>query len=212
MAKESSSGNSSSSKSLMWMMIGLFAGLAFLLGAGLFVANRVIRSMGLSAASAKDTVRTAGGSFRLEKETEVGPGLPIYPRSSLILPDENAAADAIKQARNGVETSTYHTTDSREFVDKWYQEHLSPEFARRDSTDKPVPAVFKDANVSENDVAFLAEREHMVRIVTLTLDSGGTKISLIRFNNSSATPDQSPAAPAEQSAPQSPGATVAPTQ
>jgi len=123
MGKGSVSGNSSSSKSLMWMMIGLFAGLAVLLGSALFFASRAVRSMGLSAASAKDTMRTPGGSFRLEKETEVGPGLPLYPRSALVVPDDDTAATSIKEAQNGIETSIYHTTDTRDFVDSWYAKH-----------------------------------------------------------------------------------------
>ena len=193
MAEGSTSGNSSSSKSLMWMMIGLFTGLAVLLAGGLFLASRVVRSMGLSAASAKDTVRTPGGSFRLEKETEVGPGLPVYPRSSLVVPDDEAAAAAIKQAQNGIQTSTYHTTDTRDFVDEWYSKHLSPEFTRRDAGQKPVPAIFDDARVSDSDIAFMAEREQMIRIVALSTDSGGTKISLIRFSKSSPSAAQGPA-------------------
>jgi hypothetical protein len=192
MAEGSVSGNSSSSKSLMWMMIGLFTGLAILLAGGLFVASRVVRSMGLSAASAKDTVRTPEGSFRLEKEAEVGPGLPVYPRSSLVVPDDDASAAAIKQAQNGIETSTYHTTDTRDFVDSWYTKHLSPEFTRRDAGDKPVPVIFSDTRVSDNDIAFVAEREQLVRIVALSLDSGGTKISLIRFSKSSPAQGQAP--------------------
>jgi hypothetical protein len=192
MAEGSVSGNSSSSKSLLWMMIGLFTGLAILLAGGLFVASRVVRSMGLSAASAKDTVRTPGGSFRLEKETEVGPGLPVYPRSSLVVPDDDASAAAIKQAQNGIETSTYHTTDTRDFVDSWYTKHLSLEFTRRDAGEKPVPVIFSDTRVSDNDIAFVAERAQMVRIVALSLDSGGTKISLIRFSKSSPAQGQAP--------------------
>jgi hypothetical protein len=190
MAEGSVSGNSSSSKSLMWMMICFFAGLGILLAGGLFVASRVVRSMGLAAATAKETLRTPGGSFRLEKETEVGPGLPVYPRSSLVVPGEEAAAEAIKQAQNGIQTSTYHTTDVRDFVDEWYSKHLSPEFARRDAGDKPVPAIFSDARVTDNDIAFVAERDQMVRIVALSVDSGGTKISLIRFSKSAAAPEQ----------------------
>ena len=193
MAERSVSGNSSSSKSLMWMMIGLFTGLAILLAGGLFLASRVVRSMGLSAASARDTVRTPGGGFRLEKETEVGPGLPVYPRSSLVVPDDDAAAAAIKQAQNGIETATYHTIDTREFVEEWYGKHLSPEFTRRDAGTKSVSPLFSDTRVSDSDIAFVAEREQMVRIVALSLDSGGTKISLIRFKKSSAGTEPSPA-------------------
>jgi hypothetical protein len=184
MANGSTSGNSSSSKSLMWMMIGLFTALGVLLGGGLFVANRVIRSMGLSAASSRETIRTPGGSFRLEKENEIGPGLPAYPRSSLVVPDDNAAAAAIKQAQNGIDIATYHTTDTRDFVDSWYSKHLSPEFTRHDAGERPVPAIFNDARVSDSDIAFVAERDQMVRIVALSLDSGGTKISFIRFTKS----------------------------
>jgi hypothetical protein len=195
MAEGSSSGNSSSSKSLMWMMIGLFTGLAILLASGLYVASRVVGSMGLSAASAKDTVRTPGGSFRLEKETEVGPGLPVYPRSSLIVPDDAAAVAAVKQAQSGIETSTYHTSDTRDFVDEWYSKHLSPEFTRRDAGEKPVSAIFREMRVSDNDIAFVAERGQMERIVALSGDSGGTRISLIRFSKSSPTSTESPAAP-----------------
>jgi len=192
---EGSSGNSSSSKSLMWMMIGLFTGLGILLAGGLLVASRVVGSMGLSAASAKDTVRTPGGSFRLEKETEIGPGLPVYPRSALIVPDDAAAAAAVKQAQSGIEASTYHTNDTRDFVDEWYSKHLSPEFTRRDAGKMSVPAIFSAVRVSDNDIAFVAQREQMVRIVALSVDSVGTRISLIRFSESSPTSTESPAVP-----------------
>ncbi len=192
MAEASTSGNSSSSKSLMWMMIALFAGLAVLLAGGLFVASRVIRSMGLTAANAMNTVRTRGGSLRLEKEGEMGAGLPVYPRSSLIVPDDSTAATAVKQARNGIETSTYHTTDTRDFVDEWYGKHLSPAFTRRDAGEKPAPAIFNDASVSDSDIAFVAERGQTVGIVALSLDSGGTKISLIRYSKPSAASEQGP--------------------
>jgi len=177
----------------MWMMVALFAGLAILLAGGLFVASKVVRSMGLAAANARETLRTPGGSFRLEKETEIGPGLPVYPRSSLVVPDDEAAVSAVRQARSGIETSTYHTTDTRDFVDGWYSKHLSPEFTRRDAGDKPVPAIFSDVRVSDSDIAFVAEREQMVRIVALSLDAGGTKISLIRFSKATVAAEPAPA-------------------
>jgi hypothetical protein len=195
MAEGSVSGSSSSSKSLMWMMIGLFTGLAMLLAGGLFVASRVVGTMGLSAASAKDTVRTKGGSFRLEKETEVGPGLPVYPRSALIVPDDAAAVAAVKQAQSGIETATYHTNDTRDFVDEWYSKHLSPEFTRQDAGEKPVRTIFSEVRVSDSDIAFVAQREQMVRIVVLSVDSVGTRISLIRFSKSPPTSIESPAVP-----------------
>jgi hypothetical protein len=78
-------------------------------------------------------------------------------------------------------------------VDEWYSKHLSPEFTRRDGGQKPVPAIFDDARVSDSDIAFMAEREQMIRIVALSTDSGGTKISLIRFSKASPSAAQAPA-------------------
>jgi hypothetical protein len=193
MAASSASGNSSQSKSLLWMMVGFFAGLAVLLGGGFLLVNRVVRSVGLSAASGnKDTVHTPSGSFRLQKQDQVGPGLPVYPHASLELPDSSSAAATIKEAQNGVSVSTYHTADIRDAVDNWYSQHLSPEFKRRDAGEKPAPDIFKEASVSDSDIAFVAERGLQIRIVALSLDEAGTRISLIRIDKSPAPTSSAP--------------------
>jgi hypothetical protein len=198
-----SAGGASSAKSLMWMMIAFFAGLGVLLGAGLFVASRAVRSMGLSAASARDSIKTPGGTFRLEQEAQVGPGLPVYPRASLIVPDDATAAAAIKQAQQGIDVSAYQSSDTRDFVDSWYAKHLSPEFTRHDPGEKLDGTFSADAHISEDDVVFLAQRDEKVRAVTLSADPSGTKISLIRFNKPSA-----PSAPQTESAPAPAAATT----
>jgi hypothetical protein len=187
------SGNSSQSKSLLWMMIGFFIGLLILVGGGFLLVNRVVRSYELSAGSSnKNTVHTPSGSFRLQKQDQVGPGLPVYPRASLELPDGSSTANTIKEAQNGVTVATYHATDIRDFVDNWYSQHLSSEFKRRDSGEKPLPEIFKDANVADSDIAFVAERGSQIRIVALSIDEGGTKISLIRVDKSPAPTSSSP--------------------
>ncbi|HKV23424.1 MAG TPA: hypothetical protein VJN93_02435 [Candidatus Acidoferrum sp.] len=206
MAEVSSSGNSSSSKSLLWMMIALFTGLAILLGVGLLVASRVLHSAGLSAGTTRNTVRTAAGTYRLERENEVGPALPVYPRSSLVVPGEADAADAIKAAKNGIETSTYHTTDLREFVDTWYTGHLSPDYTRHEPGDRTASDLLRDSAVSNQDITFVANRDQKVRVVALTQDSGGTRISLIRLDLSApsayAAPGTVQPATPQESAPQ----------
>jgi hypothetical protein len=184
MSESSVSGGSSTSKSLMWMMIAVFAGLSGLLGGGLFLANRMVGSMGLVAATSKDTIRTPAGSFRVEKQNGVGPGLPVYPNSSMVLPNEKATALAIQERKSGISTVRYQTRDTRDSVDLWYSKHLGPEFARHDAGQQPLPEVFRDARVSGQDVAFLAERGNQVRIVALSLDGTGTSISLLRFDKS----------------------------
>jgi hypothetical protein len=88
-------------------------------------------------------------------------------------------------------------------VDSWYSKHLSPDFTRHDAGEKPLPDIFHDARVSDDDVAFVAERNQKVRIVALSLDSGGTKISLIRYDKA-AEPTQAPAPAAEAAPPPAP--------
>jgi len=175
------------------MMVGFFVGITILLGGALLLVSKVINSVALSInASDRNTVHTQGGSFRLQNQDQVGPGLPVYPRASLELPEASSIGTSMRQAESGVSVSAYHTVDLRDFVDNWYSQHLSPEFKRRDSGDKPVPEIFKDTNVSDSDIAFVAERGAQIRIVALSLDEGGTKISLIRVDKSSAASSSAP--------------------
>lgn len=188
---EISAGNSSSSKSLMFMTLALFAGFGVMLGGGLFIAKRLAQTMGLAAATgSKDTVRTPIGAFRMEKEDQVGPGLPVYPRASLEVPSDVATGKALADSKNGVTVVTYHTDDTREFVESWYMKHLSPEFSRHEGSEKTFPEAFRNVTIDAGDIAFLAERSNNARAVTLSQDSTGTKISLIQ-TSSPATPANS---------------------
>jgi hypothetical protein len=172
-----SSAGAPASKSLLFMMIGLTCGLSLLLSAGLITASSVIRAMRLRASSDKATVRTPIGEFRLEKAAEVGPGLPVYPQASLVLPGGPPLASNNDQSRLVI--STYHTNTSREFIVNWYLEHLSAEFVRQDVGPKNVPAEFQGLPIAD-DIVFIGERGDQVRGVALTSDDTGTKITLLR--------------------------------
>jgi hypothetical protein len=179
----STSGGASSSKSLLFMMIAMTCGFCILLGGGLLMASRVINALGLRASSDKGTVRSPVGDYRLEKASAVGPGLPVYPQSTLVLPGAEASRAAVAAAdQPQVVSSTYHSNASREYVVTWYLEHLSPEFARQDSGNKTLPAAFQSSSISEDDVTFLGERGDQVRLVALAQEDTGTKITLLRFS------------------------------
>jgi hypothetical protein len=181
MAKNlSSSGGAPASKSLLFMMIAMTCGFCILLGAALLTASRVIHAMQLGAQSDKTTVRTPLGEFRLEKAKEVGPGLPVYPQASLVLPGGGPAPALANDNQPQVVSSTYHTNASREFVVDWYTEHLSPEFVRQEKGPKNLPQVFHDSHISDDDIIFVGERGDQVRIVSLVSDEMGTKITLLR--------------------------------
>lgn len=196
MAKSGSdSGGAPSSKSLLFMMVAMTCGFCVLLGAGLLMASRVIGALGLRAGSDKTTVRTPLGEFRVEKAKEVGPGLPVYPASTLVLP-----GGAVRLPANSdqpqVVSSIYHTNSSREYVASWYVEHLSPEFARQDNGPKKLPDVFRDSHITDDDIAFVGGRGEQVRVVALAVDEMGTKITLLRSYTK--PPAQATAAPPTQ--------------
>ena len=177
------------------MMIAMTCGFCVLLGGGLLMASRVINALGLRAGSDKATVRTPLGEFRVERAKEVGPGLPVYPAATLVLPGSAAAHLALHEDQPQVLASTYHTNTSREYVVNWYLEHLSPEFARQDSGPKKLPQAFRNSHISDDDIAFVGERGDQIRAVALTLDDTGTKITLLRSyaNPPASAPAQPPA-------------------
>ena len=173
------------------MLVAMTCGFAILLSGGLLMASRVIHAIGLRNSSDRSTMRTPIGDFRVEKAREVGPGLPVYPQSAMVLPGTEAARVSQNSDLPQVVSSTYQTSSSREFVATWYVEHLSPEFVRQDNGAKTLPEAFRGAHISDDDTVFLGERGDQVRLVVLTPDDAGTKITLLR--SSTKTPAPSPA-------------------
>jgi hypothetical protein len=173
------------SKSLLFMMIAISTGFCVLLGAGLVTASRLIRSLELRQGSDKSTVRTPLGEFRMDKTSQGGPGLPVYPQASLVLP--GAASPPLgTNDHPQVVSSMYHTNTTRDFVATWYREHLSPEFARQDPGPKSLPPSFAGSPIADDDIVFLGERGDQVRVVSLSADNTGTKITLLRSANPAA--------------------------
>jgi len=194
MAQSASSGESSSSKSLFFMMAAMFCGFGILLGGGLLMASRVIHSLQIRAEGDKTTVRTPLGDYRVEKAQEVGPGLPVYPQASLVIPGGGPVHLPANDNQPQVVASTYHTNSSPEYVANWYLGHLSPEFVRQDPGPKNLPEAFHESRITEADVIFVGERGDQVRLVCLTAEDLGTKITLLRSSKQrSQAPAQDPA-------------------
>jgi hypothetical protein len=196
MAEGSVSGGSSSSKSLMWMTAALFTGMGVLLTGGLFLAGRVVRSFGIRASLGSTTVQTQQGTYRLEREREVGPAVPMYPHASLVMPDDDAAVQEAKDAQNGIARVTYESEDSRDFIDKWYQDHLPQGFERHDE-ETPRSEILIAARVQDTDIAFDATKGGHTRVLVLSETPGGTRISIVRIER----PEPADSSPAPQQQP-----------
>ena len=161
-------------------MVAMTCGVCILVGGGFLMTSRLINTLALRNSSDKATVRTPLGDFRVDKAKEIGPTLPVYPASTLVLPGTDAARLPSSDSLPQVVTSTYHTNSSREYVANWYVEHLSPEFVRQDTGPKNLPEAFRESHISEDDIAFVGERADQIRVVVLGSDSMGTKIALLR--------------------------------
>jgi hypothetical protein len=162
------------------MMVAMTIGGCVLLGGGLMMTSRLINTLGLRSSSDRSTIRTPLGEYRVEKAQQVGPGLPVFPQASLVLPGNDAARVSDTPDQPQVVSSTYHTSSSKDFVASWYVEHLSAEFVRQDAGPKSLPEAFRGAHISDEDTAFVGERGAQIRVVALTGDDAGTKITLLR--------------------------------
>jgi hypothetical protein len=187
MSDNSSAQSASGSKSILWMMVALVCGLVILMGAGMLMASRIISALRVGAASDKAVMRTPLGDFRLERANEVGPGLPIYPHATLVMPGAEAvpAKSINAQSQTQALRTVYHTKDDRDFVVNWYAQHVATEFTRHDPNQEPVPDLLREAGVSGRDVSFFGERNDQVRVVAISSDPTGTTITLSRFNKKS---------------------------
>lgn len=205
-------GNSYSSKSLLWMTLGLFGSMGILLGGSFFLAGRVMRSAALVSNNDGKTMHTPLGSLRIEREKQIGPILPIYPNGTLIIPDQREAIKEAQEARTGVTRTVYQADTDTDFVDHWYQDHLSAEFKRRGPGESVMPDIFRQLGISETTLAFVADRNGLTRVVTLIPNQRGVQISLIRFDQPGAIkPDEfSPAAPSMTTTPADSSTTVQP--
>ncbi len=179
MAESPGESTSSSSRSLLWMMAALFGCVGILVGGGIFLASRVIRSLQVRESGDKTTVHTPAGDLRVEKSQDVGLGMGVYPRASLVMPGEGGPIQPPADTRLEIRSASYHTDDRREGVDDWYLKHLGPEFVRHGPGENSSPDTYRDAKISGNDIAFIADRNGQMRIVALEEEDAGTKIRIV---------------------------------
>lgn len=181
---QSSTEGSSSSKSLLWMMVALVCALGILFGVGIDLSSRVLSSMARPAGANNLTVHTPIADLRVEKPNEIGPGLPLYPHAALLLSGTNTAGALPHPKHAQSQMTTYYTDDVPPLVDSWYLQHLSGEFARHQVGEPQAPPEVDEVPAPIDSIVFLGQRGDQIRMVTLTSNSTGTRITLVRFTKS----------------------------
>ena len=144
-----------------------------------YVRRRLLEFLGTELRRGSSQRGTAVGAPRCGWRP--GTALPVYPDASLVLPQGDIRSAIAESKKDDMETATYHANVSSDFVDSWYSKHLSREFVRNDATVRPRPEVLRRAGVPDNDIAFIGERDHQIRIVAIAQDPAGTDITLLHF-------------------------------
>ncbi len=179
---DASSSSSSGRNSMLWMMVALLGGFALLVGGALFLAQRVLKTMSVKQHRGNEaTLQTPLGELRVEHSTSHGPGLPVYPQAALVMPGDNVHFELPADRHYQIRAAKYHTSDSREAVDAWYQSHLGPEFERQGPGEKHVSVAVEQYKLSSEDVVFVAGQADEARIISLADENSGTGITLVRI-------------------------------
>ncbi len=170
------------SSSNIWpWVLGLLAICVIVLGAGTFFVTRFLaRNIEVNQAGSSVEINTPVGSLRAAKDENADPGLPIYPGAKLAQPGGTVEFSTPDEEAVNLTAVHYRTLDPIEKVDAWYREQLSPDFKREGAG---VMVRKKDINgviVKSDDIAFISEKEAVVRVVALQKRLNGVEIALLR--------------------------------
>ena len=145
------------------------------------MSSRLARAVQIHPAANDQVIRTPGGDWRIERPNEIGPGLPVYPEASLVLPDHSARSAEPKGRPAELQSVAYHTSDPSDVVESWYVGHLGPEFVR--NAGESLSDVPTGVLPPKNDTTFIGKRGNQIRIAAITADATGTQITLVGFTN-----------------------------
>ncbi len=170
-------------RSSLWVwLLGLFgAGVALLALLALGLTWYIARNVERSADGNRVEITTPLGSMRVDKTAAADTDLPVYPGASsgelgatieLTAPD----GDALQ-----VSTARYSSADSIDKIDEWYREKLGPDFSREGAGQARRKKDVIGITVHDNDIAFIAQKEGLMRVVALERRMGRVHINLARI-------------------------------
>jgi len=177
-----------SKSNFLWWVLGLFcAGVVILALSGLVVAAYLARYAQVNRTAARVEIRTPVGQLTVAKNHAQETGLPLYP-----------GASAIESKQAGIEFTTpedervviaaahYTTSDPFERVDAWYRERLGPDFVRESSGPHVHKVVVQGVHTGPGDIAFISDKDDLVRVVAIKKRWKGVEIALARVGKQEA--------------------------
>jgi hypothetical protein len=167
---------------LLWWVLGL-ASLAVLVisVSGLLVANLFVKEIRLHKKTRQVEIQTPAGQITMGETQTRDVGLPIYPGATPIQSSGGIEFTSMENERVGVTGVHLSTGDPLEKVDAWYRERLGPDFEREGPGAKRGSIHVRGAKVEDEDIAFVSDREDLVRVVALKRRGARVEIALVRI-------------------------------
>lgn len=168
---------------LVWWILGVIGGgLILLVASVLLVAGFFAKNVHVSEKDKQVEINTPAGQATLASTDSVREiGLPVYPGSTLVESGGSVEVTTSRSDTVGFAAVHYRTTDSTERVDEWYRNRLGPDFKRKHPDPSDPQVHVQGVSLSSSDVAFISERDGLLRIVTLRSTLRGVEIGLVRI-------------------------------
>jgi len=168
---------------VVWLLGLLAAGLVVLVGGALLLSVYVARQVEIQRAGNQVEIRTPVGEVKVSKSEQAHAGLPVYPGATLLDPAAQVEVMASAEESVSVVAARYRTTDPIEKVDDWYREHLGSEFVREGPGVMDRKKKVFGIQVKSDDVAFISEKDDVLRVVALERKLAAVEIALVRIGH-----------------------------
>ncbi|HJY87693.1 MAG TPA: hypothetical protein VKE24_12725 [Candidatus Acidoferrales bacterium] len=167
---------------LLWWVLGL-AGLAVLVicVSGLLVAHLFVKEIRFRNKTGQVEIETPAGQITMGETRARDVGLPIYPGATATQSGGGIEFTSMENERVGLTEVHLVSGDPLEKVDAWYRERLGPDFQHEGPGTKPGSIHLRGAKVRDEDIAFVSDRDDLVRVVALKRRGAGVEIALVRI-------------------------------
>ncbi len=169
------------SNALWWILGGIGLLVVLLIISGLMLAGLIVKNVRVQKAGQQVEISTPAGQITINKPATRSVGLPIYPGATLIESGGNVELATPQNERVGLLILHYRASDSQDKVDAWYRAHLGPEFERDESGSKHGSIKVHGANVGSSGVAYVSDKDDLVRFVAISQKDGGVEITIGRI-------------------------------
>lgn len=172
---------------LLWWVLGLLlTALIVLTLGGLLVVRYLARNVEVIQSGDRVEVRSPIGNINVDKNAGDPTGLPKYPGADLFEPGASVELESPAEETVVIIAAKYRTPDELQKVDDWYREKLGTDFQREGRGMMNRKKEIFGIEVRADDVAYVAEKNDELRIVTLRLVDGKTEIAHVRIGQPAA--------------------------